>query len=456
MHKAPSSSFSTASTEHEVSMDNTSDEADREIEKFQAKKRDWRKNEFQQLLNRETDKHRLHCFDLATSGISSSAVQSTSPRAETPITREKLWEIGLDEILNKGPAKVACDLSQRSLEKLQQIPYGNFVQKALDLPSDQIKTSLWTYEVLDAKLYFDLIKSPQHLNQLHDLKQSLAKLKSDPLIYATIEYTWQEASRVVLQCPAYEGLNGTGVGGLAFRLEATLDKFITRPLQEVLERADSAERLLQDFQVLGIRLHDSLRPLEADWSTPLNNRNDFLEQLRWNDVPALASLISRKDMALFRDYVPIAFTKDGAQARSILSSRWNQLMVEVKECMAAGIGLESKIDGLAQALHTTCNYYSLTAVVQGIQASGLQTECSRKYGKLIDPTGGYQAYRSGMGGSHALHFLLPALSAFARKDLTYAEVVTRDLSLYIETHRCPEDSPVRFSFLAIFTACFRC
>lgn len=259
---------------------------------------------------------------------------------------------------------------------------------------------------------------------------------------------------------------------MAFRLEATLDKFITRPLQEVLERADSAEMLLQDLQVLGIRLHDSLRPLEADWSTPLNNRNGFLEQLRWNDVPALASLISRKDMALFRDYVPIAFTKDGAQARSILSSRWNQLMVEVKECMAAGIGLESKIDGLAQvcwnrlnfninsdrpfqALHTTCNYYSLTAVVQGIQASGLQTECSRKYGKLIDPTGGYQAYRSGMGGSHALHFLLPALSAFARKDLTYAEVVTRDLSLYIETHRCPEDSPLRFNFLAIFTACFR-
>jgi hypothetical protein len=255
--------------------------------------------------------------------------------------------------------------------------------------------------------------------------------------------------------------------------------------------------LLQDLQVLGIRLHDSLRPLEVDWSTPLNNRNGFLEQLRWNDVPALASLISRKDMALFRDYVPIAFTKDGAQARSILSSRWNQLMVEVKECMAAGIGLESKIDGLAQvcwnrlnfninsdrpfqALHTTFNYYSLTAVVQGIQASGLQTECSRKYGKLIDPTGGYQAYRSGMGGSHALHFLLPALSAFARKDLTYAEVVTRDLSLYIETHRCPtcekhvnhmvmpetygymdcmrakEDSPPKSSFLAILTACFRC
>ncbi|KAJ5413669.1 hypothetical protein N7509_000296 [Penicillium cosmopolitanum] len=166
-------------------------------------------------------------------------------------------------------------------------------------------------------------------------------------------------------------------------------------------------------------------------------------------------------MALFREYVPIAFTKDGAQARSILSSRWNQLMVEVKECMAAEIGLESKIDGLAQ-----CKVYKRAAYKQNAH--------------LIDPTGGYQAYRSGMGGSHALHFLLPALTAFARKDSTIAEVVPRDLSLYIETYCCPtcethvnhmvmpetygymdcvrakEDSPPKSSFLAILTACFRC
>lgn len=193
MHKAPSSSFSTASTEHEVSIDNPSDEADREIEKFQAKKRDWRKNEFQQLLNRKTDKHRLHCFNLATSGISSSGVQSTSPRAETPIPREKLWEIGLDEILNKGPSKVAYNLSQRSLEKLKQIPYGNFVQKALDQPSNQIKTSLWTYKVLDAKLYFDLIKSPQHLNQLHDLKQvsHVYSLRRLSMNFLNMNRAWQ-------------------------------------------------------------------------------------------------------------------------------------------------------------------------------------------------------------------------------------------------------------------------
>jgi hypothetical protein len=86
----------------------------------------------------------------------------------------------------------------------------------------------------------------------------------------------------------------------------------------------------------------------VDWSSPLDNRNDFLEQLRWNDASALAKLTSRKDVTLFREYTQAAFTDDGAQARSILGSRWNQLMIEVKECMAAEIGPESQIDSLAQ------------------------------------------------------------------------------------------------------------
>jgi hypothetical protein len=80
----------------------------------------------------------------------------------------------------------------------------------------------------------------------------------------------------------------------------------------------------------------------------------------------------------------------------------------------------------------------LTAVVQGIQASGLQTKCLRKYGKLVDPTGGYQAYRSGMGESPSLHFLLPALTALARNDLAYAELVSTDLALYTEKHCYPK------------------
>jgi hypothetical protein len=77
-------------------------------------------------------------------------------------------------------------------------------------------------------------------------------------------------------------------------------------------------------------------------------------------------------------------------------------------------------------------------VVQGIQASGLQTKCSRKYGKLVDPTGGYQSYRRSTAESPSLHFLLPALSALAHNDLSYAELVSADIALYVEEYCYPK------------------
>jgi hypothetical protein len=160
----------------------------------------------------------------------------------------------------------------------------------------------------------------------------------------------------VHQRPEYDGLEGARADNLAFTLEAHIEKLIIRPLQEVLEKADSAQGILQDLQVLKTRFQNSLTPLGVDWSSPLDNRNDFLEKLRWNDAPALAKLTSRKDVALFREYAQAAFSDDGAQARSILGSRWNQLTIEVKECMAAEIGLESQIDSLAQVCSNTLKF----------------------------------------------------------------------------------------------------
>ncbi|KAJ5385660.1 hypothetical protein N7509_008201 [Penicillium cosmopolitanum] len=97
--------------------------------------------------------------------------------------------------------------------------------------------------------------------------------------------------------------------------------------------------------------------------------------------------------------------------------------------MAAEIGLEFRIDSLAQVFYNIRNYYSLTAVVQGIQASSLQTKCPTKYGKLVDPTGGYQAYRKNTAESPSLHLLLPALSALAHNGLSSAGGVSGDIVL---------------------------
>lgn len=68
-----------------------------------------------------------------------------------------------------------------------------------------------------------------------------------------------------------------------------------------------------------------------------------------------------------------------------------------------------------KSLHLCHNYYSLTAVIQGVKASGFMTEALSEFGELIDPSNNYQYYQHGMLKDgvlqgKALHFLLPALS----------------------------------------------
>ncbi|KAJ5385659.1 hypothetical protein N7509_008200 [Penicillium cosmopolitanum] len=54
-----SSSLGTDSTKFDASMDVLGDDANRETEKLQSKKRDWR-NEFQHLVLQGIDKHQLY------------------------------------------------------------------------------------------------------------------------------------------------------------------------------------------------------------------------------------------------------------------------------------------------------------------------------------------------------------------------------------------------------------
>ena len=140
--------------------------------------------------------------------------------------------------------------------------------------------------------------------------------------------------------------------GLGPKLEVLLDDLFVRPVQEVLEESVPAWTTLQNLKILESHFVGGLHP-ETDWSVALDVSIQFLDHLRWYDVPALAEAISRQDMAIFEEYVRLAFTTEGDQARAILCARWSQLKLAVCECIAAEIGLESTIDGLAHVSRTT-------------------------------------------------------------------------------------------------------
>ena len=157
--------------------------------------------------------------------------------------------------------------------------------------------------------------------------------------------------------------------GLGPKLEVLLDDLFVRPVQEVLEEPVPAWTTLQNLKILESRFVGGLHP-ETDWSVALDVSIQFLDHLRWYDVPALAEAISREDMAMFQEYVRLVFTTEGDQARAILCTRWNQLKVTIWECIAAEIGLESTIDGLAHVSRTTrCSDPALTISIGPPQTS---------------------------------------------------------------------------------------
>lgn len=64
----------------------------------------------------------------------------------------------------------------------------------------------------------------------------------------------------------------------------------------------------------------------------------------------------------------------------------------------------------------------MSAVVEGIQASDLQTRSSHKYTQLVDPASDHEIYRSGVDNQPALPCVLSALVAFKRDDPAYTSV----------------------------------
>ncbi|KAJ5466002.1 hypothetical protein N7530_009789 [Penicillium desertorum] len=216
----------------------------------------------------------------------------------------------------------------------------------------------------------------------------MEEIKADPFIWAAIEN-------------ACQSLDQTNVSAedLTSRLDATLNeslRLVVTPLKNVISKTETTQSILQELAVLRLYFHDFNMPLEVDWGSPLDNSNELLEQIRWFDITALADAISRKDHALFSEYVVASFTEYGQQARWILNTRWDRLRKTVKRLMIAGIGLSSRIDDLAKSLHLCHNYYSLTAVIQGVKASGFMTEALSEFGELIDPSNNYQYYQHGM------------------------------------------------------------
>ena len=93
----------------------------------------------------------------------------------------------------------------------------------------------------------------------------------------------------------------------------------------------------------------------------------------------------------------------------------------------------------------------MTAVIQGIQASGYRTEALETFGYLLNPTNNYSHYLMEMNIKGALHFLFPALLHYQRGEPMYMEMAIDAFKFY--TLDAYQSTPgMQFSPLDIATA----
>ncbi|KAJ6003670.1 hypothetical protein N7522_006362 [Penicillium canescens] len=338
---------------------------------------------------------------------------------------------------------MAAKLADQSFHKFSHIPFEDFVRMAYyGLPSQTIDDFLREYEFLEVKVYSTFTRSLQNLQLLDQLKQSLKEIQADPFVYTAIERARQ---RVVYQRKTHVSLIDDEVENMKPVLDERL-QWILEPLQQLLQSPDTARVILQRLKILKVRFHKLYRSPEANWGT-FNTDTLFYEQIQWIDVSDLAKALSRKDQSVFSHCVVNAFYADDGHARRTLNTLWNRLSMAAEECMIAKVDVSWQIDHLAQELYRVCNYYSLTAIIQGIKASGLPSEALETFGYLIDPANNYQGYRQQMKTRPGMHFLYPALQTAARGSFALANMVINAHALYnVEGYQ-------RNSFVHFFIAC---
>ncbi|OQD77375.1 hypothetical protein PENANT_c108G02718 [Penicillium antarcticum] len=337
------------------------------------------------------------------------------------------WDWRLSQSLLEGPEATAAKLAKQSIRRFSQIPFEELVRRAYGHPSQGIDDLHREYEFLKVQVYSTFTRNLEHLEFLNQLKGCLNEIDADPFVCTAIERAWQGVvSQRKPHVPFVEEKSENMNPELDERLQWIID-----PLQRLLQSSDTAQNVLRQLKILKIRFSKLYRSPEgspeASWGV-FSTDTHFFELIQWTDVSGLAMALSRKDQDVFSHCLVNVFYAKDDHARRALNTRWNRLSIAVEECMVAEVDMSRKLDHLTQELYRVSNYYSLTAIIQGIKASGFPTKALRNFGHLINSEHNYQRYQQlmkHMSTRPGIHFLVPALSTAVRGNLNLADMALR-------------------------------
>ncbi|KAE8363887.1 hypothetical protein BDV27DRAFT_165200 [Aspergillus caelatus] len=279
---------------------------------------------------------------------------------------------------------IASKLILESLSYFRLVRFGDWVQEAEGSSSNAVRLLDFRYKWLSETLYSYLTRSLEEYQKYLDLVKALEEKAADPFLLGAIKNACDCISRRTY---------------VEFGIDS---QFITGPLSIIRAREYPRELIDRQLKALEVRFRSWYNSPEVRWSQEFDTQTDFLDTLYRIGPEAIAVQLSKEDLPHFHRLTINSITNDSNGVRLALNTRWNSLAHAAKECSAAGLYTELTL--LAWKLHRLRNFYSLTAILQGIRLSGLRL-AALDY--LIDSGGNYMQYRKKMCSSPALHFLFP-------------------------------------------------
>ncbi|KAJ5885143.1 hypothetical protein N7495_009653 [Penicillium taxi] len=160
-------------------------------------------------------------------------------------------------------------------------------------------------------------------------------------------------------------------------------EFISGPIQALLRtlQTPSLTVMLKIFSVLAIRyrqqyLHASSRCM--DWNSPFNTTSLLLEDYIHSGVPAdLAHILTSTDEMDFEGVSSQAIISNEPEVRRLIKN-WHTLSISVWECCSASPEMTKFLRETTPILYSKRNYYSLTAILDGLRRYAATTAKSHE------------------------------------------------------------------------------
>ncbi|KAL2783837.1 hypothetical protein BJX66DRAFT_349077 [Aspergillus keveii] len=303
--------------------------------------------------------------------------------------------------------EIAWSLIHESQRYIHLLQFKDFLEEAQDLSSPIITALESKYDGLSVSLYYYLRRHLDELRKYLDLQDVLEK-NADPFLFGAVKHA----------CSCVR--NGR------YKIYGIDTRFITGPIKAVLLKENPIALTHCQLRALAVRFQNFYRGPEVIWSKEFDTQTDLLDKLFHTEqegLEELAAELTTTALSLFRDLTVDMIRKGSGHPLAALNKWWNSLCRAAEECSATDMALCIKLDQLVLELYHLRDFYSFTAVLQGIHSSGRRPAVLQRFGHLIDSGENYRLYRQHIDSGAALHFLLPIVKLQSPESTVKSQIV---------------------------------